>query len=107
MPSGPTTKSGWAPVVVTVLTPPPEVIEVVRWHHRPEEFPGDRAVVDLVHAADALASVVGIGGGADGLNYRPARSALAPLGLSPSEHERLVLEILDEVERIHGRLGAA
>ncbi|MFN8548138.1 MAG: HDOD domain-containing protein [Candidatus Eisenbacteria bacterium] len=86
---------------------PAEVVSVVRWHHDPDSCPGDRLAVDLVHMADALAVVLGIGDGIDGLNYRPAASAAARFALPRSVRERVAMEVLEELERLKGRLGAA
>lgn len=86
---------------------PPEVVDVVRWHHQPESCPGDRTAVDLVHLADALAVVIGIGGGMDGLNYRPSPDAAARFNLPRAERERVALELLEELERLRGRLSTA
>lgn len=86
---------------------PTDVVNAVRWHHHPDSCPGDRLVVDLVHMADALASVIGVGGGIDGLNYRPSATAAARFALPRSVREGVALEVLEEMERLRGRLGAA
>ena len=86
---------------------PTDVVNVVRWHHLPDSCPGDRLAVDLVHMADALASVIGVGGGVDALNYRPSATAAARFTLPRAVRERVALEVLEEMERLRGRLGAA
>jgi putative nucleotidyltransferase with HDIG domain len=81
---------------------PEEVIEVVRWHHEPDRFHGDRLVVDLVHVAAFLSAGCGIGAGLDGLNYQPNASTIERLGLNHDLLERATCEMLvslGEIER--------
>src|SRR5262249_1915523 len=48
---------------------PQELIEAMRWHHRPDEAPLNPALVDCVHIADYLSMAMGLGIGGDGLRY--------------------------------------
>ncbi|WP_419786323.1 HDOD domain-containing protein [Pseudodesulfovibrio sp.] len=68
---------------------PTALVSVVRYHLRPEEAPHPDTVLDLVHIGNALAKMIGVGLGLDGLNYAPSRVVADRLGLTP--------EILDEV----------
>ena len=61
---------------------PEKVIDVVRWHHDPDQLPGDKYVVDLVHVAHHLSIGCGFGIGLDGLNYRPSPEACKRLGVN-------------------------
>lgn len=79
---------------------PASVVSVVRHHHSPDDFEGDRIVVDLVHVADHLAIECGLGAGIDGLNYRPAAGAIARLGLSRRLAERASARIVAELESV-------
>lgn len=74
------------------------VVEVVRWHHDPDAFPGDTEVVDLVHLADHITISAGIGAGQDGLNYRPSESVLARVNLSTETAEIVVSKIITTME---------
>jgi putative nucleotidyltransferase with HDIG domain len=79
---------------------PPPIVEVVRWHHQPESYPGDTLVVDLVHMADALALVSGIGAGSDGLNYRPSAAVLSRLRVTTAVAEGVVCRMLDGLREL-------
>ncbi|MBU1699997.1 MAG: HDOD domain-containing protein, partial [Candidatus Eisenbacteria bacterium] len=49
---------------------PQIIVDVVRWHHDPEEAPEPSISLDIVHCADGIAIMSGIGIGQDGLRYR-------------------------------------
>lgn len=84
---------------------PEEIIDVMRWHHQPDRFEGDKTVVDLVHAADTLTMIAGIGGhGLDGLNYRPSASVSERLKLTRAINEKVMVGIMDNVEKVYEML---
>ncbi len=68
---------------------PSVLVNVVRYHLRPEESPEESVALDLVHIGSALAKMIGVGLGLDGLNYAPSQAVVERLGLTP--------KILDEV----------
>jgi putative nucleotidyltransferase with HDIG domain len=79
---------------------PPELVEVARWHHDPDRASISGCVVDLVHVADVLCLVLGIGAGRDGLGYKPSSEALSRLRIEPSHLEEVGSEILQSVEEM-------
>ena len=84
---------------------PKEIVDVVRWHHQPDRLEKDKTVVDLVHTADALTMIAGIGGhGLDGLNYRPSVQVGERLGLSRSVNEKVMAEMIHNIEKIYEML---
>lgn len=85
---------------------PPDVVEAVRHHHDPEGMYGDKRTVDLVHTADQLILSSGLGGGSDGLNYRPSETAVARLNLTPLLCETVISRTLDAVNELRGVLEA-
>lgn len=63
---------------------PKTIVDTVRWHHLPESYPGDDfLLIDLVHIADAIALVMGIGPQSEGLNYK----------ISPETEQRRQIKI--------------
>jgi len=74
---------------------PLSVIDSARYHHEPDERPDPSLVVDAVHLGDYLASVLGFGLGADGLQYALQPNTLVRLGLHPQDIDR----IADDLER--------
>jgi putative nucleotidyltransferase with HDIG domain len=84
---------------------PSDIVQVGRWHHRPEEFEGDKTVTDLIHVADALCLGAGIGAGADGLHYRPSADAVERLGLTTETSEAVVCEMMEGMNELQGMFG--
>jgi len=70
---------------------PQELQNPVRWHHTPENCPEeDRLVAEVVHIADALTIMEGIGAGCEGLNYKISDSVAEKLGLNINMIEDIV-----------------
>ena len=86
---------------------PEAVAEAVHWHHQPEKFSGDTTVVDLVHVADNLALLCGLGIGSDGLRYRPSWQAAERLALSAEQAELAVCEVMSKLEEWRGLLSGS
>ncbi len=84
---------------------PDDVANVVRYHHRPDEMPGDRVAVDLVHIADLVSIEAGLGVGIDGLAYRPAPGALLRLGVKRKTLEAVCVRILTKMEDLLAHVG--
>jgi len=74
---------------------PSSVVDVVRWHHQPESCESeDNTVLYLIHIADSLSMMSGIGVGSDGLNYRINEEIIKRLKITVSNVEFVVSEIL-------------
>jgi putative nucleotidyltransferase with HDIG domain len=83
---------------------PDNVIDVVRWHHDPNQLEGDRYVVDLVHIANHLSVGCGLGIGVDGLNYRPEPDAIARLGVDHQILEQATCSMVAELIQMQQQL---
>ncbi len=80
---------------------PPSVVDVVRWHHEPFKCTSsDTLVLDLVHVADALSMMSGLGLGNDGLNYRPCSEIMDKMNISNNTVEIVISEILLGLEEL-------
>jgi len=79
---------------------PSEVVEVIRWHHEPERFQGERLAMDLVHTADNLCYTNGVGTGADGLNYRYSPEVAARLKLAAPVTEEIANRTLSKLNEL-------
>jgi len=77
---------------------PPHLVEAVRCHHEPDKADSDTLVVDLIHAADSLCLLAGIGSGVDGTHYRPAAGVLSRLRLGTKLGERVVCEVASSLK---------
>ncbi len=87
-------------VVIDGWNLPSDIVEVVRFHHCPDECRGDTLVADLVHTADNLSLMSGIGVGRDGLHYRASGEVVSRLGLTNRVSEAVVCRILSAVEEL-------
>ena len=84
---------------------PADVVEIVRYHHRPDEFDGDPLGVDLVHIADILSMESGIGAGEmDGLCYRISPGAKARRKLRALEKETVLYNMLCALEEMRAAM---
>ena len=80
---------------------PHELHNPVRWHHEPEKCPEeDRSVTEVVHMADALTMIEGIGTGGDGLNYRISSTVTEKLGLNMELIETIVCKMQTRREQV-------
>jgi len=82
---------------------PDELIQVVRYHHQPNELEGDKTVVDLVHIADILMMEAGIGDGQDGLNYRSCQESSERIHFDQIDEEKILVDIFTEINQLSGR----
>jgi putative nucleotidyltransferase with HDIG domain len=76
---------------------PEQLVEAVRWHHRPEHHPGDPLVANVVHVADVVCLMAGVGAGLDALSYQPSNQVMDQLGLEMKLLDKIVYEILNEL----------
>ena len=91
---------------------PTAVADVARWHHEPGGAPAssDRALVDLVHVADALAHAMGLGTDVGELARKVDSGAELRLGVKARRLERVAGGSLDEVRdlaQLFARPGGA
>ena len=73
---------------------PSNLIEAVRWHHEPDSAENPGTLIDIVHVANVLCLMLGIGAGIEGLHYRPSATATKRLGLKPKNLEVVASQTL-------------
>jgi putative nucleotidyltransferase with HDIG domain len=79
----------------------PEAIgDCIRWHHDPEKAPVITPAIDLVHVADAMCLLEGLGIGRDDLHYRLCESSIERLRLSQENSEKAVSQTIMALEDI-------
>lgn len=76
---------------------PPSLVAVIRHHHQPSQASEAGVLVSVVHLADVLSITLGIGIGGDGLYYTLEESAMAMVGLQPSDTDELCSQIVDRM----------
>ncbi len=78
---------------------PEEFIEVIRWHHLPDSLDPPPFALDLVHTADVLALLMGIGPESEGLNYRTSKNTETRLALRNRNIENVLCQLNDDMEQ--------
>lgn len=79
---------------------PSPITEVVRHHLRPDEFEGENLALDLVHVGNVLAKMIGVGLGADGLNYEVSNAVVERLGITSSILDRVSANVVVELQSL-------
>ena len=77
----------------------------VRYHHRPAMSNGN-ALAFIVHAADVIAMMSGMGAGFDGLQYQVDEEALEFLGLQEEDINDVMTGLVEAVQNISVALTA-
>ncbi len=77
---------------------PPILIEAVQYHHQPEKAKTNKTLTYIVHFADAISDMLGIGLGSDGLMYVFEENTLDILGLSKEDMESIMSELVDKIQ---------
>lgn len=69
---------------------PEDLVEAIGLHHTPEKSTINPTLVSIVHIADAITMMMGIGIGADGLAYNFSPFALETLNFNAQDLENLI-----------------
>lgn len=77
---------------------PNPIVSAVRWHHAPDKGPASNPLTDLVHIADVLCLVMGVGIGREGLRYEASVPATKRLGLKAKTIEKVAVDMVQWVE---------
>ncbi len=76
---------------------PPALVEAVLYHHQPEKADAHKRLAYIVHLADAISCMLGIGLGSDGLMYLFEENTLDVLGFNIEDVESIMSELADMV----------
>jgi len=91
--------------ILTQWSLPPAIVNAVRWHHSPESADGADMMLDIIHVANVLCRMSGVGVGRDGLQYQPSEEVVARLGLEPHHLEKVACQVLQWVDELSDALG--
>ena len=80
--------------ILTQWSLPQDIVHAVRWHHRPESAERDDTMLDIVHVANVLCLMIGIGSGRDGLQHTPSKAVTNRLGLGPHHLEMVASQTM-------------
>jgi putative nucleotidyltransferase with HDIG domain len=81
---------------------PPKIVNAVRWHHDPDSADEVSTLVDIVHVANVLCLMIGIGVGREGLQYEPSPLATKRLGLKAASLEVVASQTLQWTNELVG-----
>ncbi len=79
---------------------PKEIVDAVRWHHDPDAAKTSSPLIDIVHIADVLCLMIGIGVGREGLHYEPSPSVVKKLGINNNHLEIVASQTLEWVNEL-------
>ncbi len=79
---------------------PASVAEVSRWHHQPEWHSGEMLAIDLVHVADTMCLMGGIGAGVDAAYYQTSPDVAKRLRLTAFVTEGIISQILNKLNDV-------
>ncbi len=85
--------------VCKVWNIPKPLIVAIRYHHHPSGSQGSKLAY-IVHVADAIAMMTGLGLGIDGTLYQIEDSALEFLGLQEEDLNGIMSEVLEAAQKI-------
>ncbi|MCP5002630.1 MAG: HDOD domain-containing protein [Planctomycetes bacterium] len=77
---------------------PPSLVEAVQYHHQPEKSEKYKVLTYIVHLADAICDMLGIGLGSDGLMYIFEEHTFEVLGIGKEDIETLMSELVDKTQ---------
>ncbi len=84
---------------------PENIVHAVRWHHAPEKFGTVDIMLDVVHVANMLCLMIGIGVGREGLLHEPSPVVTRRLGLEPPHLEKVASQTLQWVSELSQALA--
>jgi len=86
---------------------PPDIVNAVRWHHDPDSADQSDLMLDVVHVANVLCLMIGIGVGRDGLQHQPSAAVVERLGLTSHHLEKVASQTMQWVEELSEVLGSS
>jgi putative nucleotidyltransferase with HDIG domain len=86
---------------------PTNVVEASQWHHQPEFLTDESIVVDLVHVADTMCLMGGIGAGIEGTDYQTSPKTASRLHLDAVTGDKVISEIMSKLDDVCGLFAAS
>ena len=86
---------------------PQEIVNAVQFHHAPEASEQISSMLDIVHVANFISMMIGIGIGRDGLQHQPSAEVTERLGLEPEHLEKVASQTMQWVKEFSEVLNPA
>jgi len=93
--------------ILTQWSLPSDIVNAVRWHHTPESADKVDTMLDVVHVANVLCLMIGIGAGSDGLQYQPSEVVIERLGLEAYHLEKVASQTLQWANELSDVFGSS
>ena len=93
--------------ILTQWSLPSDIVSAVRWHHTPESADKANTMLDVVHVANVLCLMIGIGAGRDGLQHEPSKVVTGRLGLEPHHLEKVASQTLQWTTELSDVFGTS
>jgi len=93
--------------ILTKWLLPPEIVNAVQFHHAPEASEQLNSMLDIVHVANFISMMIGIGIGRDGLQHEPSAEVTERLGLEPEHLEKVASQTMQWVKEFSEVLNPA
>ncbi len=78
---------------------PEDLAHAIRYHHKPSESDDDDLTY-IIHVADSIAMMSGLGVGDDGLQYSMDNSAVERIGLKDDDLSGIICEVVESVGKL-------
>jgi putative nucleotidyltransferase with HDIG domain len=93
--------------ILTQWSLPSDIVNAVRFHHTPESADEKNMMLDVVHVANVLCLMIGIGAGRDGLHHEPSKVVTDRLGLEPHHLEKVASQTLQWTAELSDVFGTS
>jgi putative nucleotidyltransferase with HDIG domain len=84
--------------ILTKWLLPPEIVNAVQFHHAPEASEQPSNMLDIVHLANFISMMIGIGIGRDGLQHQPSVEVTERLGVKSEHLEKVASQTMQWVK---------
>ena len=84
--------------ILTKWLLPPEIVNAGQFHHAPDASERISSMLDIVHVANFISMMIGIGIGRDGLQHEPSVEVTERLGLQPGHLEKVASQTMQWVK---------
>lgn len=74
---------------------PEDLVEAIAYHHSPEEATINPKLTAIIHLADAVVMMLGIGLGVDGMVYNVSNQAIEALGIDEIMLQQIMSDVSD------------
>ncbi len=85
---------------------PEALITAIKYHHEPSRSQGHEMTY-IVHMADSIALMSGIGAGVDGMLYHMDERAMEFLGISQEDLSEIMIQMAEYVQRVESEAAVA